>query len=85
MKENNKGDPYRKESDQDGSLHHKKGKEVEKVHEVRTTHHTFNTIVGRFAGGEETNSSWKKYSRTIMHISETMVPYNENDFAPFGF
>lgn len=62
-----------------------KGKEIEKVQEVRAIHHTLNTIAGGFAGGGETISSCKNYAQVVMHISETIVHEAEQDLDPVGF
>lgn len=56
--------PPREDVNSDNPMQ-KKGRSVNKVH---ITHHTLNTIVEGFAGGGETNSTRKRYARTMMHV-----------------
>ena len=55
------------------------------MHEIKSSRHTLNTIVGVFAGGRETSSDRKKYACVMMHVSEDIAKVQEQDLNTVSF
>lgn len=52
----------------------KKGKSSEEIYVTHMSEQTLNTIVGGFAGREETSSAQKCYERLVMNVSQNEIP-----------
>lgn len=54
------------------NLFDKKGPYRARRSELIITHHTLNTIAGRFVGNDESSSSRKRYVRQVMYVVDAL-------------